>query len=172
MNLFDFAFHELKLVEEKCETEDSLKMQHEVTRGVLRVVRAFQKAGHSGSTAEYAINIIERVLRFKPITRLTGADDEWTDMSNYANNEILDQNIRCPAVFRKNHDNTTAYYVEAKLFSDDGGKTFYSNKDSSIPIQFPYLVPLYPEMIVREPKKRSMKYEPANAKRSNIEKTT
>ena len=171
MNLFDFALNELKLVEEKCETEDSLKMQQEVTRSVLRVVRAFQKAGYSGSTAKYAIHIIERVLRFKPITRLTGADDEWTDMSNYTNNEILDQNIRCPAVFRKNHDNTTAYYIEGRLFSDDGGKTLRQTDESSIPIQFPYLVPLYP-MIIREPKKRSMKYEPANTQRSNIEKTT
>jgi hypothetical protein len=33
------------------------------------------------------------------------------------------------------------------VFSDDDGKTWWTSRDSSIPIKFPYMVPVEPEKV-------------------------
>lgn len=137
-NLVEWAKSELKLIGGKDD-----EMQQMINRDILQIVETFSEQGHSGFTAPYAIQMIKRLLNWKPITPLTGENDEWTNVHG-----DTWQNKRCSAVFRKGTDNSTAYYIEGKVFSDDGGETWYTSKESFVPITFPYVVPEQPERVI------------------------
>jgi hypothetical protein len=140
-----WAKNELELIEKGCEDAVSLYEQKKVTKNVMDVVKIFDKQGHSDFSASYTLNLIRRLLDWKPIKPLTGEDDEWGEELN--KDKHTQQNKRCSAVFRKNFDNSTAYYFRGKVFSDDGGKTWLTKRESVVPIAFPYEVPLEPEYI-------------------------
>lgn len=74
---------------------------------VIDVVRAFSRAGHSGGSAALVTAILERVLRFQPLTPLTSNPDEWMEVG-----EGLWQSKRQPSVF-----------------SHDGGQTWHDLDD-------------------------------------------
>lgn len=97
---------------------------------VLKMVEQFADEGHSGYSAGMAISIFQKVARFEPLTPLTGADDEW--------NEVTDgmyQNRRCPHVFKKNGQ---AYDSEGIVWRDPDGGTYISVA-SRVPVTFPYV---------------------------------
>lgn len=146
MALLDFAKSELNLLLNKCEDDESREMQQRMNNGILEVVKVFSEAGHSGFSANYALGIIDRLLRFKPLSALTGEEHEWNDVSELYDNKKCYQNKRCPSVFK---DDDHVYNVEGKIFSDDGGETWYTCRESSVDIQFPYDVPLYPENVIK-----------------------
>ena len=50
-------------------------------------------------------------------------------------------------MFRDNFDNSTAHYIEGKIFSDNGGITWFTNRNSFVPVTFPYDVPDKPESV-------------------------
>lgn len=134
-NLVKFAENELNIIINKCEDEESKEMQEMISKDILQVVEIFSQQGHSGFSANYAINLINKLLRFEPITPLTGADDEWTKLDY--DDETKYQNKRCSRVFKDSEGK--AYDIEGKIFSDDGGKSWYTSKDSTVYIQFPYI---------------------------------
>lgn len=144
MNFKEWALNELKRIEKTCTDEDSLMMQERVTKNVMEIVMIFAKQEHSGFSWRYTFNLINRLLRWIPITPLTGEEDEWGEPCGPNNGQ---QNKRCSAVFRENFDNSTACYIQGKVFSDDDGKTWWTSRDSSIPIKFPYMVPVEPEKV-------------------------
>jgi hypothetical protein len=144
-NLVEWAKAELERIGGKDD-----EMQQAMNKDILQIVEVFSEQGHSGFSAGYALNIIKRLLNWKPITPLTGEDDEWCDVPSWDDGENSQQNKRCSAVFRKNFDNSTAYYINGKVFSDDGGKSWFTNRDSFVPITFPYVVPEKPERIIVE----------------------
>ena len=149
MGLLEFAQSELELLEKSCgDDEEALKMQKMVTRDVMQIVQTFVEQQHSGFSAGYMLNILERILRYKPISALSGADDEWVDCSQFGIDDM--QNKRCPAVFKR--PDGTAYWVEGKIFSDDGGKSWYTSGYSRVDITFPFEVPLHSENIYVDPK--------------------
>lgn len=97
---------------------------------VMKMIAVFSEEGHSGFSANLAINLFERVARFEPLTPLTGEDDEWM--------EITDgqwQNVRCYHVFK---DESGAYDIEGKIFREPSGACFTS-RDSRLPVTFPYV---------------------------------
>ena len=112
---------------------------------LMQMVRVFADQGHSGSSAAYAIGKLMRLLDWKPLTPLWGAEDEW--QPSFVEGD-LQQNIRCFAVFRTHGDNATAFYSEGKIFSDDGGQTWYTSRESHVPITFPFWVPSQSERIL------------------------
>ncbi len=128
------AKYELNLLLEACKDDDeAYRMQKAINENILEVVEAFARGGHSGSTAGYAIPIIEKLLRQTFITPLTGEDDEWCEVS-----DGVFQNKRDSAIFKGGDvNNGEAYYLDGKAFSDDGGKTWYTNRDSCVPVEFP-----------------------------------
>lgn len=92
---------------------------------------------------------IRRLIDIKPLTLITGNDDEWKTIED--SNE--QQNIICPSIFRCNNDNNTAYYLNTVPYSKNGG-IFYDfiggglDENSSIYdlhsasyIKFPFKVP-------------------------------
>ena len=123
--------------------EDSDKIQRVINSNILDLVKIFAKQGHSGLSASYVISVLYRLLKFKPLTPLTGEDDEWNEIQ-----KGVYQNRRYSAVFKDNKDNSTAYNIEGKVFSDDGGKTWFTNRSSLVPVTFPYSVPNEPEFII------------------------
>lgn len=70
-----------------------------VATSVVAIMETFTSYGHSGGSAAQTLNLFEKLAAHKPITPLTGADDEWTDMSKYSDGHIW-QNKRCPTVFK------------------------------------------------------------------------
>lgn len=143
-NLVKWAEEELaRLVK-----DDNDGTQKEINKDILQIVETFSEQGHSGLSAAYTLGIIKRLLDWKPVTALTGEEDEWCPVESWDNGENSQQNKRCPAVFRKNFDNTTAFYLYGKVFSDDEGKTWFTSRESRVPVKFPYVVPEKAERII------------------------
>lgn len=83
---------------------------------ILEIVEKFSDQEHSGFSANYAIHALERLLRFKPLTPLTGEDDEW-ERTHFGTK----QNKRCSSVFL--NEDGTANDINAIVVSDNGGIT-------------------------------------------------
>lgn len=133
-NLVLHAERELEILLNQCEDEDGIEMQKHINKDILDVVELFSNQGHSGFSASYAIGMIQKLLNYEPITPLTGADDEWNRLDY--NDETKYQNKRCSRVFKDSKGQ--AYDIEGKIFSDDGGKSWYQSIDSRVYIEFPY----------------------------------
>ena len=134
-NMVDYAKHELDRIK-----KDEYGMQERINNNILDIVKVFEDQGHSGLTAGYVIGMLYRLLKFLPITQLTGEDDEW--------NKIFDgkyQNKRCFSIFRDKDGR--AYDSEGKIFSDNGGYTWFTNRGSRVYIEFPYYPPDHPERV-------------------------
>ena len=120
-------------------------MQEMICNHVLALLDVFADEGHSGSSAPYAIELFSKLAKFDPIVPLTGEDWEWNDVSNMTGS-VCYQNNRCGAVFKsEDRFNGQPYYLDGKVFwewykDEDGeiSKSYFTNGDSAIPIEFPY----------------------------------
>lgn len=120
--------------------KDDDEMQKAINADILEIVEVFAKQGHSGFSGSYALSILTRLLDWKPITPLTGEDDEWNEVG-----EGVYQNKRCSSVFKENGQ---AYWMDGKIFSDDGGQTWWTNRNSRVPVTFPFTMPDHPEKVI------------------------
>jgi hypothetical protein len=129
------------------------EMQEMICKHVLKLIEIFSEEGHSGSTAPYAINMFKRLANFKPIAPLTGEDWEWHDVSEYSGRTTY-QNRRCSSVFKDGKDGE-AYNIDGKVFWEwcmpyegrepqEPYKSYYTSRDSRVPVTFPYVVPETP----------------------------
>lgn len=134
MNLIEHAEYELNKILNTCEEGEDYNTQKAMNDAILSVVKIFSDQQFSGFTAGYAINALNKLLSFKPISVLTGEDDEWVEIGD-ENNKPLYQNRRCSTVFKNNE---YAYDIEGRTFSIDEGRTWFINKDSKQIIKFPY----------------------------------
>ena len=101
-----------------------------IGEAVLELVEKFAEQGHSGFSANLTVNAFEKVARFLPLAPLTGADDEWNEIS-----EGVFQNKRCGHVF-KDADGS-AYDIEGRIFREPSGVT-YTSRASHVMVTFPY----------------------------------
>lgn len=113
---------------------------------LLHMVKEFANEGHSGFSASYALQCLKKLLRFKPLSPLTGEDDEWGDVSSISGVSHY-QNKRCSSVFKDGKDGQ-AYDIDGKVFwewcrGEDGNpyKSYYTTFESRVPVTFPYTVP-------------------------------
>lgn len=97
---------------------------------VLKLVEVFSDEGHSGMSASIAIAAFQKVANWEPLTPLTGADDEWSEVG-----PDMWQSKRCSHVF-KGADGQ-AYDSEGRIFREPSGACFTS-RDSRVFITFPY----------------------------------
>lgn len=148
-----FAKNELDLIlkQIKIDTKnkDALFMQKQINHDILDLIDLFAHQSQSGGTALYVINRFQRLAKWKPLTPLTGEDDEWVDIENVFD-KPMQQNKRYSGLFREKGDNSTAHDVNARVFSDNGGITWFSSsidKDFKEPIVFPYMPPTEPKEI-------------------------
>ena len=128
-NVINFAKKELDIVGIK---EDDLEISNRAMREhILKMVEVFSDEGHSGFSANYAVAILQKLLKFEPLSPLTGEDSEWNLISEKEN---LYQNKRCSHVFR---ENGKAYDIHGKVFVQENGSA-YTSRDSRVDVTFPY----------------------------------
>lgn len=133
-NLINHAKTELDCIGMKENNEDEMNL--DMRKCILDVIQVFANQGHSGFSANYAANIISKLMKFEPLSPLTGEDSEWSDVSEIggANDGSLFQNKRCSHVFK---DDVGAWDIDGKIFVRPNGECF-TNSDSKVPITFPY----------------------------------
>lgn len=153
MSILNYAKSELDLIG-MTETSDD-EMNLAMRKHILHMIEEFADEGHSGFSASYAINILSKLLAFKPLTPLTGEDDEWTNVSDRGTGDVMYQNKRLSSVFKDGKDGE-AYNIDGKVFwewyeGEDGKfKSYYTCRDSRVPVTFPYTVPDKPIYEYRE----------------------
>jgi hypothetical protein len=138
-NILSHAKMELDRIGMTEDSEDEMNVQ--MRKHILHMMNEFAEEGHSGFSASYAISILTRLMNFKPLSPLSGDEAEWSEVG-----EGLRQNKRMSSVF-KNADGS-CYDVDGKVFwewyRDEEGKatkTYYTSRESRVPVTFPYIVP-------------------------------
>jgi hypothetical protein len=129
-NLIDFAERELDALgigDPDADYDGMLKP------AVLEIIRVFSEQGHSGMSAAIVTALVEKLMRYEPLSPLTGADDEWTQV-DYGP-DIVAQNKRCAHVFKR--ADGTAYDIEGRVFREPSGAC-YTGPGSRVDITFPY----------------------------------
>lgn len=144
MSLVEFAENELNRLLRTCTDSESLHMQRAINNDILDIVKTFSNQCHSGFSASYSLNILKRLLDYKPLSAVTDADDEWT-LLDYTD-DIQYQSVRCPSLFKDAEGKV--YNTAGKVFSSDNGHTWYTNADSRVYVELPYAVPDKPEYVI------------------------
>lgn len=88
-----------------------------IADGVKDLISVLATQRHSGMSVGIALATFSRLAQFKPLTALTGEDDEW-----FVPTMGMTQNKRAFSVFKH-----------------EDGLCFDSNKTDDTPITFPYL---------------------------------
>lgn len=137
---FPRAALELDLVSGRVSPETGLEnpnhkpddMQNLMEACVLEVLDVIYEQGHTGFSHGYMLSLLIPLLSDEPVTPLTGRDWEWAKCS------FTDcyQNKRCPKVFKDTIDGV-AYNSNGYAFSDNGGKSWFTNSKSHKNIVFP-----------------------------------
>lgn len=142
MSLIEHAKTELKAIG-MLGSEDEMNTM--MSDNILQLIETFAEQGHSGFSAQYCINMFTKLAEFKALSPLTGADDEWNDVSDYGDGTKRLQNKRYGSVFK---DKDSVYNIDGKVFwewwrDDDGEpmKTYYTSIGSRVPVTFPYTIP-------------------------------
>jgi hypothetical protein len=103
-----------------------------MSKGILEIVTVFCTQGHSGFSAPYAMGILQKLLKYEPITDLTGDDSEWVDSG-----DGLYQNNRNSAVFKDiGKFDGQAYYLYGKIFVEPDGAKYTGAKSRTV-LTFP-----------------------------------
>jgi hypothetical protein len=128
-NLLDFAKSELEFAG----YFNGDEMNQAMADGVLQLLEVFSEQGHSGFSASFAVSLFKELASFKPITPLTGEDDEWFEVT-----DGVYQNKRYSGLFKQaDRFDGKAYDINGKVFRDPDGGT-WTNSDSFVPVEFPY----------------------------------
>lgn len=145
MTLKEFSKTELDLLKPNDEKEKEL--QEAINDGVLHVVEAFEKEYLTPLTNNYMISILERLLRFKPITAIENNESDWLGLETKKDGTKIFYHKRCRSVHKYvSPDNEVEYLdADAVICSEDGGASWdnyeaYQGKIGN----FPYYPPIDP----------------------------
>lgn len=131
-NLLKHAERELKFIgyDGKDEYNNMAKA------AIMELLTTFANQGHSGFSANYIVNLFNKLAKYETLSPLKGNDDEWNDVSDMSGDrKTLFQNNRDGRVF-KNDDG--AFFTEAIIWTESG-ESSYTNKDSNRYIKsFPF----------------------------------
>lgn len=146
-NIYEYAQQELKLLgwdvdRLKAAGRDDLDAM--MYRHIMAMLFEFDREGHSGFSASYAISIIERLLRWEPLSPLRGTPEEFHDCEHSG----LVQNRRDSAVFRQSTQgiggNKIVYacrndgYVFQDPPTENGYRPAFTGQLSSHVVLFPF----------------------------------
>ena len=141
MSLLTYAEQELNCIGMTADNDD--EMNKAMRNHILHMVDEFSKEGHSGFSASYALGLLEKLLKYQPLTPLTGEDDEWVYVGDLGDDPLY-QNKRCSRVFKCKDGR--AYDVDGivwyEWYSDDHNsepyKSYFTNSESKVYVEFPY----------------------------------
>jgi hypothetical protein len=103
---------------------------------IMELLTTFANQGHSGFSANYVIDIFNKLARFETLSPLTGEDNEWNDVSNMSGDrKTLFQNNRDSAVFK---DDTGCYYIRAIVWVENDGTTYTDKLSRGYIKSFPF----------------------------------
>ena len=104
---------------------------------ILALCEAFGKSGQSGGSAPYTASAIAHAVKKlclqEPICDVTGHDNEWVDVSEISDGEILWQNSRCSGLFK--YPDGKLSYVDAIVWKGEKdwdtftGRVYIDEKD-------------------------------------------
>jgi len=87
-----------------------------IGNAVMELCQTFSNQGHSGFSANWVLDVFNRLAQFKTLSPITSEPSEWTDVSECS----------CIPMWQNKRD--------PSYFSKDGGKTFYSLNDKKASI--------------------------------------
>lgn len=144
-----FFERELKILEDMSDKDDraifekngeypspsALSVQKKVTKAILELHDVFAKQHHDNFSASYVMDLFYKLVHFTPLSPLTGEDDEWNPVEGMNDTEY---NTRFTGISRKTGDNSTAIWHDGILFCEPNGDNWFSSKESSVPVTFPF----------------------------------
>ena len=80
--------------------DDDSDFDGEIGVQVMALMETFCAYGHSSGSAAATLGLFAKLADHRPITPLTGADDEWVEVPS-EDHRALFQNARCSSVFKK-----------------------------------------------------------------------
>lgn len=92
----NWAKNEIELYKQKNNPDEYYSM---CLDSALRVYEVMCDEGHSGTSWSMTVPILEKLLEGKPLTPLTGENDEWNDIT-YNDKEAVYQNKRRNSLFK------------------------------------------------------------------------
>ena len=95
----------------------------EIGPAVMELMKVFAEQGHSGMSASIVRNIFHTLADYKPLSPITGKDEEWEDAGIGDNAASYYQNKRLSSVFKEGKEEK-AYYLDAIIFKDQDRNTF------------------------------------------------
>lgn len=111
-NLYLHAKKELELLGMYADTEENKDgLQPKLADNILKMIEVWGEIGHSGGSAMWTRDILNKLLNWENLAPITSNPDEWNDVSEM-NGSPMWQNNRNPM-----------------LFSTDGGKSYYNVDD-------------------------------------------
>ena len=159
-NLRDHAIRELKLltstVDEINDPEDTMDAYEKAVHGgVMDLLEVFIAQRHSGLSSAWTLDLLTKLARFEPLTPVTDNPAEWLHHTNPEDGE----------------DQVWQSKRNSKLFSVDGGKTYYDVQGGYawwamvIPRKWRFKLPL--RLLLRALHGKIYKSEPATILRGN-----
>ena len=105
-----------------------------IARNVFQLLDVFSKQEHNTASAAHCIDLFGKLALFRPLSPLTGEDDEWVCVSEDAG-EPMWQNKRFSPVFKE--ADGEAYDTNGRMFREPDGDCYYG-AESGVPVTFPY----------------------------------
>lgn len=119
------------------------KMQKLINDTIIEIIQKVSDQEYTDQVVDYMINLLTRLLKWKPISVLTGEEDEWGPFL-YGSR----QNKRYYSVFQR--EDGTVVDLDGVIVSDDGGFSWFTSSKFDKKISFPYIPPISPEKIYIE----------------------
>lgn len=144
MSFIDFAKEELKRIGYNPDPDpNSDDINDYAVICILELLKTFAKQEHSNFSAHYILKIFNKLIKFEPLSPLTGEDDEWIEI--YADeDEITYQNKRCARVFKTITIKTKeekCHLNDHYVFVDKNGDAFTGYKSYLAIDKFPFSIP-------------------------------
>lgn len=133
----------------KKQTED-YKYTEAVLNAALEVYSVLAEQGHSGLSYNYTCQVLKDLLDRKPLTPITGEDDEWGDKETIQDGKACQQNKRRTSLFKYTFPDGTIKYSDVdRVRSAEVGTHDYcwcSGISTRVVDElFPITLPYYPE---------------------------
>lgn len=103
---------------------------------VKELLLVIQNQGHSGASIQMTAAIFSRLIKGEPLTPLTDDPSEWCEVTPGTL-----QSTRISHCFIEKAESPRPYTIDGKAFSDNGGKSFFTSRDSRVYFDLPGFPP-------------------------------
>ncbi len=128
-NIGRHAQVELELLSQSATDPENRPLIEEFKEEIIALCEKFGKSGQSGGSYKYTARAlsmaVETLCCFETIAPLTGADEEWNDITNMNNGEPMWQNKRESGLFK--YPDGSVEYVDAIVKRTQNGTTLSGN---------------------------------------------